>query len=65
MKKVKMFKMFGIYEQTEKEMKDNNSTSKYILFTPEEMEYSPKLREIEFESDSIKELEDFVLGGNY
>jgi len=62
MKKVKTIKLHAIYEQSEKEIQNytNGSTSKYLLFTPDEMEQPAGMRYYEFEADNIQELVDFV-----
>lgn len=46
--------------QTSVSDKKNLCTSDYLLITKEEMQYSPQMREIEFEADNIQELIDFV-----
>lgn len=62
MKKVKVYKHYTIYEQSEKEIQNNTngSTCKYLLFTPDEMEQPARLREYEFEADNVQELIDFI-----
>ena len=62
MKKIKMYKNYGVFEQTEKEIKnnDNHSSCKYLLITPEEMEQPSGFRDIEFDADNIQELIDFI-----
>jgi hypothetical protein len=62
MKKVKTIKHHAIYEQSEKEIQHNTngSSSKYLLFTPDEMEQPSGLRYYEFEADNVQELVDFV-----
>lgn len=62
MKRIKQYKGYAIYEQSEKEISSytNGSTSKYLLFTPDEMEQPSGMRQFEFEADNIQELIDFV-----
>jgi hypothetical protein len=62
MKKVRTYKGYTIYEQTEKEITDNKngSTCKYLLFTAEKMEQPSGMRYYEFEADNVQELIDFI-----
>ena len=62
MKLVQKHKGYGIYEQTEKEIlnRDNGTSCKYLLFSPDEMEQPKALRFPEFEADNIQELIEFV-----
>lgn len=61
MKKIKRLKGFTICELTEEEKNDSNiSTCNYILVNNEQMEYESSMRDVEFESDNINELIDFL-----
>lgn len=60
MKRVKSVNTLTIFELSDKEMIDRNITSRYVLFTKEEMEQPSSVRTIEWEADSVEELEEWA-----
>lgn len=64
MKRIKSVNTLTIFELSEKEMTDRNITSKYVLFDKEEMQQPSFTRSIEWEADTIEELEEWAKSYN-
>lgn len=61
MKRIKNIKGYSICQLTKKEMENRNMNSEYVLITKDEMEYVSSLRNVEWDADTIGELEEWLL----
>jgi hypothetical protein len=57
MKRIKSVNGFTIFQLSQKEQEDRNITSEFVLFDKEEMKQPSFTRNIEWEADTIEEIE--------